>query len=307
MSGFPDYQRYSQWIGSPLAAAVDLAIGAGSHTDGPSEAGNWSSVILYIKPTGGSITATIRQTATGLDATLIADTVVVAAAGTVVVEAVVLLGNRVTLILQGSAGGETVTYALLPSNTAVNAATIGGSGVTNIAPIPLASWPPASPADGDLQVLELPTSYDPVGGKLTRWLCHYDAASSMWEVAGASLVSQVATLENSASVTYGALATAGPAVALPRAGDYDVQIGATIDYSNSQSRMSYDIGGTGAVDADAVLSSGVSADIGLPKALARSQRKAGLTAVTLTAKYKSNISNGNFSARWMRVTPVRIT
>lgn len=307
MPGSPDWQQITEWFGPIQVQATGAAIGAGTISEGPYDLSTYASVIVAVKPSGGTITGTITQTIPGGPAALTDVTTFVVQNGAVHYEAVVLLAGQVTVTLTGSAGGETVTYAIIPANTNVNTNVTSGGNVLNITPTPLASWPPSSPVDGDVQVLELPSAYDPVGSKPVRWFAQYDAASAMWQVSGPPLVAQVATLENSASTTYAALATAGPSVALPRPGDYDIEIGATIDYSNSQSRMSYDIGGTGAVDGDAVLGSGFSADANLPKALARAQRKAGLTAVTLTAKYKNNASNGNFSARWMRVTPVRIT
>lgn len=122
--GYPDFQRYAQWFGAPLVDASAFAIGAGSHTDGPLQVNNWSSVILYVKPTGGTITATVRQTSSGILSGLVSDTVITIAAGSTVVRSVVLLGNQVSLILQGSAPGETVDYSLVPSNTAVNTGTV---------------------------------------------------------------------------------------------------------------------------------------------------------------------------------------
>lgn len=309
--GYPDYQRYSQWFGAPLVDANDFAIGAGSHTDGPLQVNNWSSVILYVSPTGGSITATIRQTSGGISSGLVSDTVVSVAAGATKVQPVVLVGNTVSLILQGTAGGETVDYSLIPANTAVNAGTVS-SAVLNLTPIALASWPPAAPGAGDLQVLELPAAYDPVGGKLLRWLCQYDSTNAQWDVLGGpALYAEVQTAESAPSAVYAALATAGPAITLPRAGDYVVAIGAQQSYSPSVTvgpgRMSFDRGGTGAVDADAI-AQGSTAVI-LTDSTSREREIAGLTAVTLTAKYRSNNAGdtATFASRWMKVRPVRIS
>lgn len=122
--GYPDWQRYSVWLGTPLVQATALAIGAGSHTDGPFQVSNYASIILAIKPTGGQITATIKQTVQGGPTSLILSQQFVIPAGATAFEAVVLLGSTLTLDLQGSAGGETVDYALYPSNTTTNAQVI---------------------------------------------------------------------------------------------------------------------------------------------------------------------------------------
>lgn len=140
------------------------------------------------------------------------------------------------------------------------------------------------------------------------WHFKYRTTSGKWEcVGGPPLFAEVTTGETTASATYVALTTAGPSIAIPLAGDYDVEIGARIasDSANQGGRMSYDIGGTGAVDADNVfniMGTGVSGG-----SLARVRRKTGLTAVTLTAKYRTTgLGICTFESRWMRVTPVRL-
>lgn len=146
------------------------------------------------------------------------------------------------------------------------------------------------------------------------WHLLYRAASSSsykWEcVGGPPLYNEVVTGESTTSTTYAALATAGPSITLPLAGDYDVEIGFR-GYNNGagaiNNYMSYDIGGTGASDNDANLQympSSTSAHANN----ARSRRKTGLTAVTLTSKYRLDgaVTVGYFQYRWMKVTPVRV-
>lgn len=119
------------------------------------------------------------------------------------------------------------------------------------------------------------------------------------------LHSEVTTSESTTSATYAALTTAGPSIALPRAGDYDVEHGGNITaQGNIAARMSYDIGGTGAVDADCVRVDAPSASGGA--STARRRRKAALTSVTLTSKYKTSTGTSVFEARWISVSPVRI-
>lgn len=83
--------------------------------------------------------------------------------------------------------------------------------------VALASFPPANPSDGQTVLLALPSSYDPIGGKTTRWLCSYDASLAMWHVTGAPLA-----MHNSGPLTPDATdAWAYPdAIPAPRPGDY---------------------------------------------------------------------------------------
>lgn len=120
------------------------------------------------------------------------------------------------------------------------------------------------------------------------------------------MLAEVPAAQTTASATYAALGTAGPSNTVPVAGDYDVEVGcyayATV---TAAIYMSYDIGGTGAVDADAVLGisgSGTSAFAGN-----RVRRKTGLAASTaLVSKYRTSAGTATIGDRWMRVMPVRV-
>jgi hypothetical protein len=111
-------------------------------------------------------------------------------------------------------------------------------------------------------------------------------------------------------LTYTALATAGPSITVPLAGDYYIEQGARY-YPGSviqQGYMSYDIGATGAVDADGIFFEAAAATYGTTAS--RTRKKTGLTAATsLVSKYKhsSASSTVNFSRRWMRVIPIRVS
>ena len=182
-----------------------------------------------------------------------------------------------------------------------------GGTALNIPAIALAAFPPAAPVDGDSYWLTLAASFDPIGAKAMRWLVTYDATAAMWDVAGAPLYNEVVTSETTASAAYVALATAGPAITLPRPGDYQVEIGVLtrdIGGTNYIGRMSYDIGGVGAVDADSI-----EPTIGFGGfQSSRIREKVGLTAVTLTAKYRSDgVRSPTFQDRYIQVTPMRIT
>lgn len=163
---------------------------------------------------------------------------------------------------------------------------------------------PASPVDGDIHVYPADTT----NGVMWHFMYNSGSASAhKWEfIGGSPLYAEVETDEATASTTYAALTTAGPSIALPKAGDWIVEQGChTRSSITAQNFMGYDIGGTGAVDADAV-------GIHDPLATAvvegyRKRRKQGLTAVTLTSKYRVTGGTSNFQKRWMAVTPIRLT
>jgi hypothetical protein len=161
--------------------------------------------------------------------------------------------------------------------------------------------------DGDEVYVEV----DATNG--VHWHVRYVAsqpAGRKWVfLGGPPLVSEVDTSEATSSSTYAALTTAGPAVALPRAGDYDIVHGSAVltPTGNHTGVHSYDIGGTAAVDND---NTGFGVQGSSPSGRAdvsRKNRKTGLTAVTLTSKYRSVASGSvSFANRYMSVTPVRI-
>lgn len=161
---------------------------------------------------------------------------------------------------------------------------------------------PASPADGQEYVYVA----DATNGVF--WKFRWYAASSYWAfVGGPPLYSEVATVETTSSTGYAALSTVGPAIPIPFTADYDVEIGAFLgdDTAADHAYMSYDIGGTGAVDADAVFIREASAAGNAQMSLSRRRRKSGLTAVTLTAKYRVDGGTGVFASRYMAVWPVK--
>lgn len=132
------------------------------------------------------------------------------------------------------------------------------------------------------------------------------AHSYKWEfVGGADLYEEVETAQTG-SGAYGDLATVGPAIAIPVEGEFIVALGchAALGSAPANTYMSYAIGGSGAVDADSLQNSHSTANI--TQVMSRERRKGSLTAVTLTAKYKTDAGTGTWSKRWMRVRPVRI-
>jgi len=196
--------------------------------------------------------------------------------------------------VDGSGGGTPVSAARLNNLEA---------GVKAAAAQGVSSTPPGSPVDG--MIWRLPAS----AGSGVYWFFIYDSsqATNKWVfMGGPPLSGEVVTQETTTSTTYAALATAGPSVVIPRSGDYEITTAmyGRHSVSGGQVFMSYDIGGTGAVDADAVQVDEATAGNGVH--VCRFRVKA-LTAVTLTSKYKLiTAGTATFKDRSIKALPIRI-
>lgn len=167
---------------------------------------------------------------------------------------------------------------------------------------------PGSPYDGQV------VSYLADATNGTVWRLKYRAGSASaykWEfVGGSALVAEIATSEGTASTTYTALATAGPSVTVPLAGDYDVEIsalGSSSGTDNEPIMMSFDTGATAAIDGDAASTGSFVATY--VAQLGRTRRKTGVAAASaITAKYRSNKSpqTVTFKNRRLSVRPIRV-
>lgn len=171
--------------------------------------------------------------------------------------------------------------------------------------IPLVTALPSNPSNGDMVVLT-----DSLSAGTYFWTLKYVAArsSNKWVfIGGIPLYAVVETPETTAATAYAALATAGPSIAIPVAGDYMINHGFTSagDGTVSNNDMSYDIGGTGAVTQDQCLIAAF-ATASMFIAGIRKQKKTGLTAVTLTSKYKVSAGTGTFAYRWIEAIPIAI-
>lgn len=144
-----------------------------------------------------------------------------------------------------------------------------------------------------------------------QWHFAYESGEVTYKwrfLGGPALFSEVTTAESNSSTTYAALATAGPSVALPRSGDYDVTLASRpgTQFGSQNIFHSYDIGATAAADADAVWGGTTSGDAWGPH-MTRRRRKTGLGSVTLTSKYRSAVANAiTWENRSMSVKPVRV-
>lgn len=146
------------------------------------------------------------------------------------------------------------------------------------------------------------------------WELRYTAGVGWFPIGAVPLAAEVkpytsltAPDEGTTSTTYAALATAGPVVTLPAPGWYDVEIGYGA-YHNTAGialAMSYDIGATGAVDADCCMTQYAVANNDVMRASRLQPRKQFAAASVLTAKYRTASGSATFRGpRYMRVTPV---
>jgi len=174
---------------------------------------------------------------------------------------------------------------------------------------------PTNPVDGQLFVYVADATLG------IEWLLKYNAGetgSYKWRcLSGPSLYHEVTTWQGlSNQGAYTDLATVGPQVTVPLAGDYLVEHGAYMIAGEngyiSYGYMSYQIGATAASDADAIISR--TDNGGANRAYAnhyRARVKTGIPAnTTITAKYRTstgtpgpNLSAGN---RWLKVKPLRV-
>ncbi len=175
----------------------------------------------------------------------------------------------------------------------------GGTYSTNV---------PSSPNDQD----QFTYPADPTNGAI--WEFKYASASAStykWQFSGgAPMYSTVATDESSASTTYVDLATVGPSVTVPRAGDYMVRWGATC-YNNANNANPYTAVKRGAAatsDSDAATFAYSSTSVTTPGvSIAREVLMTGLSASdVLKLQYRVAAATGHWVNRFISVTPVRI-
>lgn len=162
---------------------------------------------------------------------------------------------------------------------------------------------PTSPAVGDR------CTYKADNTNGIFWELVYDASGSYpWKyVGGAPLINEVDTDESTTSTTYANLATTGPSLTTPLAGDFIIEHGmeSYCTAATIEGYMSYAIGGSAAVDADYI--SSYMPTSGYSTTPARSNRQNSIAASTaFVCKYKVNGGTGQFRKRWLKITPVRV-
>ncbi len=169
--------------------------------------------------------------------------------------------------------------------------------------------PPGSPNNED----EWSMVADATNGVV--WQFKYRSASASaykWEfVGGPPMFSDVETGESLASTTFVDLATVGPAITVPRAGDYLVAYGFQMTGGGAGGAgymMSLSIAGASALDADGISTLPViTSNFGATTA--RTAIKTGLSATNvLLAKYRSSsATSATIARRWLTVTPIRVS
>jgi hypothetical protein len=172
---------------------------------------------------------------------------------------------------------------------------------------------PTDPRPGALHSVPLDgmTMVSDGAGPEGSWLFEWDGEDSKWNfLGGPPLFAEVVAQEayGAGVTTYGNLATSGPGITLPFAGDYDVQVACACFHgtANRTAYMSYAIGGTDASDNDSTFLFNGSAN-NVEAMVHRRRRKTGLGAVALLAKYRGDGSGTpTFLARSLAVWPVRV-
>jgi hypothetical protein len=215
-----------------------------------------------------------------------------------------------SIYMRRDATGGAVLYAKTTGITLSTGWQVYSFQATPIQVIDLTNWPPSTPTDGQQALLRLPSSYDPVGGKKLCWGFVYDAAASQWTFSGGPpLYNEVQTNELVASTGYGDNTTVGPAITLPRNGDYQLTVGhvpITNGAGTSSAFMAYSGAGITASDNDAAI--GVVSNVNDSPAfsVSRTRYKTALTSGTVTAKYRYGSNQPNTEYRWITAVPVRI-
>lgn len=166
----------------------------------------------------------------------------------------------------------------------------------------------ASPANGEKYVYQADTA----NGIL--WEFRYNSGSAStykWELVGGNyLFANINTNEGRGSTGYADLATNGPSVVLPLAGDYEVEWGCRCDWpSNSTAAVAPAVNGT--VNTNYELhfynSSGAPGNAVGPPGM-RCGRLTGVAAgATIKLLYNPSVSPAWFSQRWIRARPLRVS
>jgi hypothetical protein len=168
---------------------------------------------------------------------------------------------------------------------------------------------PASPSDGD----ECYFVADATNGVV--WHLKYRAASASaykWEcVGGVGLFQFIATSESTGSTSWADLATVGPQVTIPLAGDYIAEFGAMLSNTPNVAvswQMGLSIGGAAPI-APNVINVGTESAGGstFATAISTTNRLTNLAAASLLkCQYQIINFTCTFASRYLRARPVRV-
>lgn len=169
---------------------------------------------------------------------------------------------------------------------------------------------PASPNDQD----EYAYLADATNGIV--WRFKYNSGSSStykWEfIGGSKLSAAVATIESTTSTSFADIATAGPSVVVPRAGEYYIveHVQASNSAAGNRLQISVKLGSATAATAEQALalsskaSSGNDDDVCLHRELRPRALAAG---DTVKLQYSVNGGTGSFGLREILVWPARVS
>lgn len=147
------------------------------------------------------------------------------------------------------------------------------------------------------------------------WRFRYNSAEAgpykWYFIGGGSLYAEVVTTQAVDSAVYIDLATVGPSITIPLAGDYEIAIGSGMSLvANGTLFASYAIGATAAVDADSCEMGQVAhaATEGYLANITRVRRKTITAANTaLVMKYRESVAGtGSWFERWIQARPIRV-
>jgi hypothetical protein len=160
---------------------------------------------------------------------------------------------------------------------------------------------PGSPDDGEEVYFEAAAG--------VVWHLRYNdgsASTHKWEfVGGPPLTDEILTSETTTSTTFVDLATVGPDITLPLAGDYIIEIGANHRAATSGSGvMTAKLGSAAASDDDSVANS-----VNNFTSDSRRMRRNGLAAsAVIKAMYRSSGgTTGTWQRRYLAIHPVRVS
>jgi hypothetical protein len=171
---------------------------------------------------------------------------------------------------------------------------------------------PASPTDGAEHVL-----VDSTTNPSYQWRFRYNAGSSSaykWEFIGGSFAQSLITTGEGLTTlsTWSDLATIGPQVTLPRAGDYDVQASSMVSHSAQVAQVWLSLylnnsgGASGPGGITQFLPNAGWTLAPLPSLTGRFSGVAASDKVKLMY-YNQLAGTATFSQRWLRVLPVRVS
>jgi hypothetical protein len=168
---------------------------------------------------------------------------------------------------------------------------------------------PGSPTNGQQYIYT-----DSTTAPTYQWLLQYDSSISgsyKWRfIGGFALMAFVDTEQSTTSTSYTDLTTTGPTVTSPLAGTYLVRQGCyayrSTGSTNINAYMSYNVGGTGAVDADAARMVAHTGSNTSHATGTMERQKTVAASTAFTSKYKVDANGANFGSRFISILPVLV-